>query len=84
MRTISTEITDQRDALQSEYDQLKEKVQQYEQLQIKYDQLVQNPTNDIAHKINDLKTENDQLRQSNWKHMEELNKQQQNQTSSSS
>jgi DNA repair exonuclease SbcCD ATPase subunit len=79
-----TEITDQRDALQSEYDQLKEKVQQYEQLQIKYDQLVQNPTNDIAHKINDLKTENDQLRQSNWKHMEELNKQQQNQTSSSS
>ncbi len=79
-----TEITDQRDELQSGYDQLKEKVQQYEQLQIKYDQLVQNPTNDIAQKINDLKTENDQLRQSNWKNMEELNKQQQNQTSSSS
>jgi SMC interacting uncharacterized protein involved in chromosome segregation len=83
-----TEITNQRDELKTQYDQLKEKIQQYEQLQIKYDQLIQNPTHQVAQELNDLKTKNDQLRQSNWTKMGELNKlineQQQNKDTKSS
>jgi len=83
-----TEITNQRDELKIQYDQLKEKIQQYEQLQIKYDQLIQNPTHQVTQELNDLKTKNDQLRQSNWTKMGELNKlineQQQNKDTKSS
>jgi DNA repair exonuclease SbcCD ATPase subunit len=86
------EITLERDELQITCDQLKEKVQQYEQLKIKYDQLIQKrskiPANKLQEELNELKIHNDQLRQRNWKIMDELNKllhdQQQNQDISSS
>jgi len=62
-----TEITNQRDELQKQCNQLIEKIQQYEKL-------IQNPTNQVTQELNNLKIENDQLRQSNWKNMERLNK----------
>jgi chromosome segregation ATPase len=76
-----TEITNQRDEVQKQSNQLIEKIQQYEKL-------IQNPTNQVTEELNNLKIENDQLRQSNWKNMEELNKllndQQKNQDTKSS
>ena len=86
--TKIAEITTERDELEVQYKQSKEQVEKYEELQKKYEQLRQNPLNHIEQELNDLKIENDQLRQSNWKNMEELNKllneQKQNQTISSS
>jgi uncharacterized coiled-coil DUF342 family protein len=60
-------ITHERDELKANCDKLKEKVQQYEKLPMK-------PNNKIEQELNDLKIQNDQLRQNNWKTMEELNK----------
>jgi hypothetical protein len=69
-----TEITNQRDELQIQYNQLKEKLQQYEELKIKYEQFLQNPPDQIEQELKNFNTENDQLTQSNCKNMEELNK----------
>ncbi|CAF5180681.1 unnamed protein product, partial [Rotaria magnacalcarata] len=72
------EVTHQRDELRVHFNLLKEQVEQYEQLQIKYDKLIQSKSNNstvqIQQEINDLKAKNDELRQRNWKIMEELNK----------
>lgn len=68
------EIAKERDELQSQCEQLKGRVQQFEQLEVKYDQLVQNPANHIEQELSQLKSENDRFRQSNWKKMEEVNK----------
>ncbi|CAF2118028.1 unnamed protein product [Rotaria magnacalcarata] len=72
------EVTHQRDGLRVHCNLLKEQVEQYEQLQIKYDKLIQSKSNNstvqIQQEINDLKAKNDELRQRNWKIMEELNK----------
>ncbi|CAF3393306.1 unnamed protein product [Rotaria socialis] len=86
------EVTHQRDKLRVHCNHLKEQVEQYEQLQIKYDKLIQSKSNNstfqIQQEINKLKAKNDELRQRNWKTMEELNKslheQQDNQNTKSS
>ena len=71
-------IAEQRDNLKAQCDHLKQKFQQYEQLKHQCDQLNQDQLNDstkeIEQKINDLKVQNDQLRQSNWKNIEKFNK----------
>lgn len=86
------EISQQRDDLREHCNQLKQQVKEYEQLQTKYDKVIQTQSNNATHQIqqeiNNLKVKNDELRQRNWKIMEELNKslheEQQNQSIKSS
>jgi chromosome segregation ATPase len=61
------QITHQRDELKANCDTLKDKIQQYEKLPIK-------SNNALEQELSNLKTQNDQLRQDNWKIMEDLNK----------
>lgn len=72
------EIVEQRDELSKTCEDLKSKIRQCEQTKVKYDQLMKNQSNKslikLQDELNDLKAQNDQLRQRNWKIMEELNK----------
>ena len=80
-KTSSTkieEIAEQRDELKKTCEDLKSKIHQCEQIKAKYDQLMKNQSNKslikLQDELNDIKAQNDQLRQRNWKIMEELNK----------
>ncbi|CAF1167791.1 unnamed protein product [Adineta ricciae] len=72
------EIVEQRDELKKNCEDLRSQIHQCEQIKAKYDQLMKNQSNKslikLQDELNDMKAQNDQLRQRNWKIMEELNK----------
>lgn len=72
------ELGEQRDELQKTCDELKDRAQQFEQIKAKHEQLMKSPPNRTTAKLQEelsaLKAENDQLRQRNWKMVEELNR----------
>lgn len=61
-----SEMTKERDDLQVQYEQLQDKLRQYEQ--------TKNSPEELQQQIEQLKIENNQIRQSNWKGMDEVNK----------
>ena len=65
-QTILTERTKERDDYQIQCEELKEKLRQSEQ--------TSKTSTETEEKIQQLKSENNQIRQSNWKAMEDVNK----------
>lgn len=65
-QTKLTEMTKERDDLQTQCEELKEKLRQHEQ--------TSKTSTETEEKIHQLKSENNQIRQSNWKAMEDVNK----------
>ena len=65
--TTVNDLTVERDQLQVQCDQLKVKM-------LDYEQSADPNTDDLRQQLNGFKAKNDQLRQRNWKIMEELNR----------